>query len=413
MTHWKSFLLLTIFCLIVQAFFTMVEMACVSFNKVRLEYYVSRGNRRAIWLSRLISRPTVLFGATMLGVNTAMLLGSECARRLYHSLGISPDWAALTQTFMVVVFAEIAPMFAGRRFAEQAAMIGMPILYAFSVCIRPLIWFFNLVCVFINRLMKAPKNIELFLSREELQKAIEERDETVNVSAEPKEFDTIVANIFSLKTKTAAELMLPLSNMPVVSSSCTVGEMKDLLSSEQLTFFPIYNRNPKNIVAIAYPRDFIRASNQTRIRDLARPVWFIINTTSAIDILKQFRRNNQIVAVVLDLSGQTVGLLTLDEIIDEIFGQEDTWLSLDTVHDLPSQVMIDRSFPGETLLAELKTDYQIELFYEEATTLEELCEKLLGHSPSKGDYLRFGDYQLNVEEAPLIGSLTISIKSIS
>ncbi len=413
MTSWKSFLLLTLFCLIVQAFFTMVEMACVSFNKVRLEYYVSRGNVRAIWLSRLISRPTVLFGATMLGVNTAMLLGSECARRLYSSLGISPDWSALTQTFLVVVFAEISPMFAGRRFAEQAAMIGMPILYAFSLCVRPLIWFFNLLCLFVNRVMRMPKNIELFLSREELQKAIEERDETVALGAEPREFDTIVANIFSLKTKIAAELMLPLSSTPVVSSACTVGEMKELLASAEMAFVPIYNRNPKNIVAIAYPRDFIRAKNQTYIRDLARPVWFIIHTMSVIDILKQFRRNNQIVAVVLDQGGQTVGLLTLDEIIDEIFGQSDLWVSLDTVHDFPNQVMIDRSFPGGTLLSELKAEYQIDLAYEDATTLEELCEKLLGHTPAKGDSLRFDEYQLNIEEAPLIGSLVISIKSLS
>jgi putative hemolysin len=413
MSSWKGFIWLTIACLFIQAFFTMVEMACVSFNKVRLEYYVSRGEKRAIWLSRLISRPTLLFGATMLGVNTAMLLGSECARRFYHALGVSPDWAALTQTFLVVVFAEISPMFAGRRFAEHAAIMGVPVLYAFSVIVRPIIWFFHLLCVLVNWLIKTPKNIELFLSREELQKAIEERDDSVAVGIEPKEFDTIVANIFALKTKTASELMLPLSSVPIVSSACTVGEMQDLLSSEQVSFLPIYNRNPANIVAIAYPRDFIRAKKQTRIRELARPVWFIVQTTSVIDILKQFRRNNQIVAVVLDHSGQTVGLLTLDEIIDEIFGESDAWLSLDDAHHLPSQVMIDRSFPGETSLAELKADYQIELFCEGANTLEELCEKLLGHTPTKGDSLRFEEYQLTVEEAPLIGSLVISIKSIS
>ncbi len=342
MVTWKMLLLLTVLCLVVQAFFAMIEMACVSFNKVRLEYFVSKGKRRAIWLSRLIARPSLLFGASMLGVNTAMLLGSECARRLYNSFGLSPDWAALSQTILVVVFAEIAPMFAGRRFAEHAAMIGTPILYIFSLLARPLIWCFNALSSFVNRLMRAPRDVELFLSREELQKALEERDDTIAVGPEPKEFDAVVTNIFSLKNKSAAELMQPIAGVPLVNSSSTVQEMRALLSSQQLAFLPIYNRNPNNIVAVAYPRDYLRAEDSLRIRELARPPWFIVQTTSILEILKQFRRNSQIMAIVLDIAGQAVGILTLDEIIDEIFGQTDAWLSLASTPDLPRLVIVDR-----------------------------------------------------------------------
>ena len=400
---WENLALLTFLCLIIQAFFTMVEMACVSFNKVRLEYYVSKGNLRAKWLSRIISRPILLFGATMLGVNTSMLLGSECARRLYFSLGLTPDWAPLTQIILVVVFAEIAPMVAGRRYAEHAAMIGIPILYGFSIVVRPIIWFFNGLSGFIYRLMKAPKEIKLSLSRDELQKAIEEGEEA----------DTIVSNIFGLKNKIAQEVMLPLSSFPSVSSSCSIKEMRELLTAKNLPFLPIFHRSINHIVAIAYPRDLIRAADHVKVRDLARPPWFIVQTTSVMDILKQFRSNNQILAVVLDEKGQAAGILTLDEIIDEIFEQSDTWLSLSSAPHAPMQVMIDRTFPGDTLLSDLKSEYNVDLNFQDATTLEELCEKILGHAPAKGDELRLEDYELKVEEAPLIGSLEISIKSVS
>lgn len=381
----------------------MVEMACVSFNKVRLEYYVSRGDLRGKWLSRVISKPSLLFGATMLGVNTSMLLGSECARRLYYSLGLSPDWAALTQIILVVIFAEIAPMIAGRRYAEHAAMLGIPILYGFSLLVRPIIWFFIGLSNFVCRLMKAPKEIKLSLSRDELQKAIEEGGE---------EADTIVSNIFSLKNKVALEMMQPLSSVPSVSSACTVKEMRQLLSSQKLAFLPIFHRTLSHIVAIAYPRDLLRASDHLRVRDLARPPWFIIQSASIMDILKQFRSNNQTLAVVLDEKGEAVGILTLDEIIDELFEQSEAWVSLETAPKAFPQVIIDRTFPGETLLSDLKKEYHIELQFRDATTLEELCEKLLGHKPAKGDVLRFEDYELKVEEAPLIGSPEISIKSV-
>lgn len=400
---WKVLAVLTFLCLLIQAFFTMVEMACVSFNKVRLEYYVSKGNIRAKWLSRIISRPILLFGATMLSVNTSMLLGSECARRLYSSLGLAPDWAPLSQIILVVVFAEIAPMVAGRRYSEHAAMIGIPILYGFSILVRPIIWFFNGLSGFIYRLMKAPKEIKLSLSRDELQKAIEEGEET----------DTIVSNIFSLKNKIAQEMMVPLSSVVSVPSTCNVKEMRELLASQNLPFVPIFHQSVDHIVAIAYPRDLIRAADYVKVRDLARPPWFIVQTTSVIDILKQFRSNNQILAVVLEEKGQAIGILTLDEIVDEIFEQSDTWLSLSSAPHTPIQVMIDRSFPGNTLLSDLKKEYNIDLHYQKATTLEDLCKKVLGHAPAKGDELRLEDYELKIEEAPLIGSLEISIKSIS
>ena len=339
----------------------------------------------------------------MLGVNTSMLLGSECARRLYFSLGLTPDWAPLTQVILVVIFAEIAPMVAGRRFAESGAMLGVPVLYGFSLIVRPIIWFFNGLSALVYRIMKAPNEIKLSLSRDELQKAIEEGEEA----------DTIVSNIFTLKTKKAQEVMMPLQSVLSVSSSCTVSEMRELLSTQNLPFLPIFHRSISHIVAIAYPRDFLRAADQITVRDLARPPWFIVQSTSVIEILKQFRSNNQILAVVLDEKGQAVGILTLDEIIDEVFEQSDAWLSLGSAPEIPSQVVIDRTFPGDTLLFDLKKQYNVELHYQDATTLEELCEKILGHHPAKGDELRVEDYELKVEEAPLLGTLEISIKSIS
>lgn len=92
---WRFFLFLIILSLIVEGFFSMMEMACVSFNKVRLHYYVTKGNHKAKWISFLLSRPTRLFGTTLIGVNIALEFGSECARRFYMSLGLSPDWAPI------------------------------------------------------------------------------------------------------------------------------------------------------------------------------------------------------------------------------------------------------------------------------------------------------------------------------
>ena len=135
-----SFLVLIVLSLIMQGFFAMMEIACVSFNKVRLNYYISKKRKRAEWVHFLIQRPALLFGTTLIGVNAALFIGSEAARRFYESLGMSPDIASITQIILVLIFAEISPMLAGRRYAEHVVLLGIPILFGFSVLFRPFIW---------------------------------------------------------------------------------------------------------------------------------------------------------------------------------------------------------------------------------------------------------------------------------
>ncbi len=404
---WKFFALMILLCLCVQGFYAMLEMACVSFNKVRLQYYVSKNHRRAKWLSHLLNHPAQLFGTTLIGVNAAMQLGSELSRQFYISLGISPDFAPLSQVFIVLIFAEISPLFAGRRYAEHVAMLGVPIIYFTSILLRPIIWLFDLLCRGVNRLVGSPGNKGVYLSREELQKVLEQRD-----LQEGDEFDTIVSNIFSLKKKTAKELMQPLNRVELISSNATVAEMRSQLIANYSDYLPLYQRSSKNIVAIAYPRDLLRLGSQQRVRDHAKTPWFITEGTSILQILKQFQRNNQSVAIVLNPAGLAIGVLTLDEVIDEIFGRSDSWMSTGEMAPRMHHIVVDRKFPGTMNIADFNKQYHVHLESEGAETLEDLFVQKLGHPPEKGEQLRIDQFELEVEEAPLIGEKMISIRTV-
>jgi putative hemolysin len=409
---WKFYLFLIILCLAIQGFFSMVEMACVSFNKVRLQYYVSKQNKRALWLSYLLHHPALLFGTTLIGVNSALVVGSECARRFYDSMGLSPDWAPLSQIFIVLIFAEIVPMFAGRRYAEHVSMLAIPILFFFSILLRPVIWMLDLLCRGINRLIVKSVPAGAYLSREELQNIFEEREETITTGATKQEFNTVVANIFSLKNKTAKDLMLPLTHVPLVPSFCTVGEMREVVKDKHIAFLPIYHRNPQNIVAIAYPRDLLRLSVNKKIKENSRQPWFITENNSILHILKQFRRNNQSLAIVLSDKGLATGVLTLDEIIDEIFGHTDEWMAFEEMVPRAYHVVVDRTFPSEMRLDEFNRQFNVKLSYQDAETLEELMTLALGHSPSKGESVRIDQFELTVEEASLLGATMILVRTV-
>jgi len=408
---WQFFLMIVCICLLLQGFFAMLEMACVSFNKVRLQYYVSQNNRRAIWLAYLLNHPTKLFGTVLIGVNASLQCGSEASRLFYEALGLDVAFAPLSQVLLVMIFAEIVPITAGRRYAEQVAMVGIPIVYLFSIVLQPAIWIFDLLCRFVNRLVKSRGSGGLDLTREELQKILEEREEDYRVGSKKEEFNTIVTNIFLLKNKRAKDLMEPLERVEMMGVNATVGQMRSLLLSHYSPYLPLYQRTRHNIVAIAYPRDLLRFTDQQLVKDQARSPWFITEEASILQILKTFRTNNQSVAIVLNSAGLAVGVLTLDEVVDELFLPTEGVNESARLSGLPL-ILVDRTFVGSMKLVDFNYQFHIPLEYENAETLEEVMRELLGHPPEKGEEVRVGNFELRVEEAPLLGEKQISVKTI-
>ena len=390
----------------------MLEMAAVSFNKVRLQYYISQKSKTAHWLQYLLAHPALLFGTTLIMVNASLLIGSECSRRFYEAVGASPFWAPLTQAFLVLVFAEIAPMFAGRRYAEHAAMLGVPILYFCAILLRPFVWVIDLLCKTVNRLCGASFTSDVYLSREELQHVIESREETF-LSQEKEEFNTVLSSIFSLKNKTSKELMIPLKNVKTLPTQATLTDVRRLLESGYVPYVPLFHKKEANIVSIVYPRDLLRLSNEKKVRDYARSPWFITESTSILQILKQFRKNNQSLAIILNDLGTAIGVLTFDEIIDHIFETEGSKIPSSDLFIDVHQVVLDRTFPGDMLLEEFKKQYQIEFRYKHAKTLAQAMELALGHVPRAGESVRIDQFELTVEETNLLGPKTVTVRTLS
>lgn len=401
------YLAILIACLIFEAFFVMQEMACVSFNKVRLQYFLSIGSKRANWLNYLLTHPTKLYGTTLISSNAALLLGSEAARRFYESAGLSPDLAPITQVILALVFAEMAPMFAARRHPEQVAMLGVPVLFIFSKVLFPIIKFLDALCRAINKIFGVEAKKAIFLSREEIQKILEERDEPGN--DKDHEFNSVVSGIFSIKTKQAKEIMTPLSKVQLAPNNLSVGSLRQILTGDFVSFVPVYLRNNHNIIGVCYPRDLILVHDQAIVKDHMRPAWFITENQTLLSILKQFRLNNQVVAVVLNKTGQATGILTLDALIDTIFAKNDDWNSLEP-HGMGG-VFLEKTFDAETMIDSFNQEYSMHLSCPGAKTFADIFVQLLGHIANKGDVVKIENFELIVQESTIRGPKTILVKT--
>jgi len=292
-------------------------------------------------------------------------------------------------------------------------LFGVPFLYFFSLLLRPIIFILDLLCRWINHLIGNPISSTAYLSREELQNAIEERQSPPSDHTNKQELNTIVANIFSLKAKIAKDITQPLTQIPLVPAFCTVKELRRFIEGKQIAFVPIYHRHPQNIIAVAYLRDLLRIPENKRVKEYARSPWFIAQTTSILDILKQFRHNNQSLAIVLDRKGLAKGVLTLDAVVHEIFGKSSIWESFSDILPNAFHVVLDRSFPAQMRLDEFNKQFGVHLSYQNAETLGEIVVKALNHNPSQGDSVRIDRFELIVEEISFLAIKTVLVKTIS
>ncbi len=403
-------LILTITCLFTQAFFAMMEMASVSFNKVRLQYYVSRGSKRALWLYKLLQNPPRLFGTTLFGVNLSLQVGSECSRRLYYALGLNPDLAPLSQVLIVLIFAELTPLFAGRKFSGHIIMSGIPIIYTLSKILVPITWSIGLISKSINYFVTGKGETHLMdVTRDELQRAVEEQGHEARPIEEDVEFNQLVTNILNLQKKEAPHLMVPLHKVPMVSSNQKVEKVKELLDKTYHPFLPVYQKHRHNIIGVIDTRNLVRAKSSLPIKDFISPPWFVILDAPASEILNQFRHNKRKIAIVLDRQGQALGILTLDDMVKALFGE-----NIDEPQPLTSSKkvsLIDRTLSGEMTIEEFNKTFHARID-PTCKDLEELVEKVLGRLPEKGEQVRIENFDMRIEEVSLGKAKKLWVRSI-
>jgi CBS domain containing-hemolysin-like protein len=401
--------LLNILSILVLAFYSMSEMACVSFNKIRLQYYVFQNNKRAIWLSWLLQKPSRLFCTTLIGVNVATIFGSEFAREFYSHLGLDPDLSSVTQILLVVIFGELAPMFAARRFAEHVALLGVPIVYASAKVMTPLIGLISYLSQLFSKLIGGKETHgNIFITQEELLKILEAQEEE-RPSGEGEEFNAVTTNILNLRQYDVMQVMGNLSNLLKVSSNATIADAARLINHNHQAsdYILIYHREHSNIVAIAQIHDLIKIPENRRVRDYAKPPWFVTENTSLIKILQQMRHHSEELAIIIDSHGNAIGAVHLDDIIEEIFGQS----LLTRTDQQKNQLFLKRKFPGSMTVGEFAEQFDIILDARQNLTLSKLITEKLGHHPEMGESIYIDPFELRVEEVSLLDIKEVFIRT--
>jgi CBS domain containing-hemolysin-like protein len=392
----------TIFWTFVMSFYSMQEMACISFNRLRLEFAVREGHRREKWIKSMLDNPTTLFGTTLIGVNVALVISSESMRRLFEALSLNPNLSPLIQVPYVLIIGELIPMFAARLFPEHMARLGIPLLWISSKLLSPIAKVFDLFFRFLRRLF-ASEGIHgspPHLQRDELKDLITVQTRGY-IGEAPGQLESIVSWMFTLREKPISQMMVSLTQIPSLGSSALCGPSRDVVRKSGADFALIRNRQGR-IIGYIPAFDLVSAPDSASVGSVSRTATFVGESTTTIDVLFRLKKERATLAFVIGSGGNVTGCVAIDDILEEL--TRGTRREQALFH-------IEKSLPADLPIHEFIRRYHIVLPATKARTFAALVEEVLGHKPSANESVRFGPLEITVKEVGILGAKTILVKS--
>ncbi len=406
-------ILLILLLIFINAFFAASEIALISTRRVKLKLMKMEDSRELEAIRRLLEKPneflaTIQICITLAGffasATGAISLSRELGRRLESTslpiLGtFGEELAVILVTFIIsylsLVLGELVPKRVALANPEKFALrVARPIVFLSRV-LRPLVVLLSASTDFISRILGVPQEEVYSLTDEELKLFIAEQRSL------PPDERRLINEVFDFGDTLAYEVMTPRTDMVCIEDSATIEDALELSLQSHFSRLPVYSGDLDNILGFVHIKDILPHLNlgdmDKPVREIMRPVHFVPLTKRAIELLKELQQKRINMAIVLDEYGGTAGLVTIEDLLEELVGE------IRDEHDRETapyrkisddEYLVDASLPIESLNELLNLSIPES---EEFESVGGLVMELLGKVPEEGEIVEVNGYQLKVE----------------
>ncbi|HXE56642.1 MAG TPA: hemolysin family protein [Gemmatimonadales bacterium] len=398
------------------AFFVAAEFALVGARKTRLEELAQAGDRKATLARRAVQSLDRYISATQLGITLASLgLGWIGEPALAHLIeggftwlpeslqgvathGVAAAIAFTIITMLHIVLGELVPKALALLYPESiSGWVAAPLLGFAWIMAGPI----ALLNGTANRLLRwagvePPREAERLHSPEEIRMLVEQSQEAGGLEREQAR---ILEGVFEFTEKTAEDVMTPRTQVVALPADLSVAEAADEVAEARRSRYPVYTESLDDIIGVVHAKDILtalRSSPAQRIRELVRPPLFVPGTREVEDVLADMKRLKVHLAIVLDEYGGTAGIVTMEDLLEEIVGQiYDEYDPAEKPATAPGGgPLID----GATPISDFNEQYDLTLDDRDYTTLGGYLFGQLGRLPKPGDRVAVGERQLEIVE---------------
>ncbi len=388
--------------LIISGFFSVAETCMMAANRYRLRHLAAQGHRGAKLALDLLGRTDKMLGVVLLGNNLINAAAATIVSVIAIQLFGEEKWAlgagTLFVTFAILVLSEITPKIIGAAYADRMVGVVAYILWPLLRAVYPVVWFVNLFAQGLLRLLRlAPGRGDESpsLSMEELRTVVLESSHPI-----PSQHRAILLNLFDLEHVTVNDVMTPRGDIEAIDIDATMEAIREQLATSFHTRVPVFADEPGNVIGILHQRRLLASVlggelSHERLRDeLAQP-YFIPSNTGIYAQLQFFRDNRQRIGLVVDEYGELLGLVTLEDIVEEIVGKFTTGMpgsTADSFWDEQGAAIVD----GAHSLREVNRALGVALPLDGPRTLSGLIIEHLQDIPELGVGLRIGGVAMDI-----------------
>ena len=387
--------------LVASGFFSLAETAMMAANRYRLKHQAQRGARGARLALALLAQTDRLLGVILLGNNlinaASATLASVITLRLVGRGEVALALGTVAVTFLILVFSEITPKVVGAAYADRLAPFVSFVLAPLLRALLPIVWFVNLFVHGLLRLFrfKPAAQPSTTLSQEELRSLVLEGSQYFR-----GKHKTMLANLMDLEAITVDDIMTPRSQIHALDLEDKPSLLRQQLVTTYHTRLPVYEGSLDNIVGVLAVKSILHAMqggdlDAERIRAVLRPPYFIPLGTPLLAQLQQFQADRQRLGLVVDEYGELQGLVTIEDIIEEIIGEFTTQAPGGPEsfrREADGSVIVDGMAPLRTLNRRLGTRFPLD----GPKTLNGLIVEKLGEIPDAGESFKVDGHAVEI-----------------
>ena len=317
--------IILIILLALSAFFSSAETALMTVNKMKMRYLSENGNKRAKLILDITENHTSkMLSAILIGNNSVNLSASSLSATIAYDFGgYMVSIATAILTFAVLVFGEITPKNFATIHADKVALLYIPIIHIFMTIMTPVIFVINLFAHGILFLLRVDPNARnTTMTEDELRTIVDVSHEDGVIESEEKE---MIYNVFDLGDAKAKDVMVPRVQITFADVNSSYEELIEIFREDKFTRLPIYEDTTDNVIGTINMKDLLLFDNDKidsfHVRDILREAYFTYEYKSISELLVEMRDASFNIAIVLDEYGETAGLITLEDILEEIVGE--------------------------------------------------------------------------------------------
>lgn len=315
-------IIILVILLFLSAFFSSAETALTTVNRVKIKGLADDGDKRAALVLRICENYQKMLSAVLIGNNIVNLSASSLATvivtKAFGSYLIGAGTGVLT--LLVLIFGELVPKTIATVHSEEISLSYSKVLLFLMKIFTPLVFVINGLADFILKLFHVDKDNRSQMTENELKTYVDVSHKDGVIESGEKE---IIYNVFDFSDAVAKDVMIPRIDMSCVSSDATYEEVEKCFKDDMYTRIPVYEENQDNIIGVINIKDllFVDKSKDFKVKDYLRDAYYTYEYKKTADLMVEMRQNAWNVAFVLDEYGSTVGMITLEDLLEEIVGE--------------------------------------------------------------------------------------------